>query len=122
MMIHFLQFINEIQGTKPSGRKFNRILDSLVTIIKYKKSTIDHDIYIKVFTDLTVSYPTVSTNDVPNTTNNETSFTELTRVFEEQFDMKFQEGSFLKYPHFRFFQSPLGFNVDQNYQIMELVN
>ena len=54
----------------------------MVTIIKYKKSKIDHDIYIKVFTDGTVSYLTVSTDDVLNTTNNKTEFPELIRVFE----------------------------------------
>ena len=31
-----------------------------------------------------------------NTTNNETDFPELTRVFKEQFEMKVQEGSVLK--------------------------
>ena len=36
--------------------------------------------------------------------------------------MKFQEGSVFKYLPFRNFQSPLGFSVDQTYQIMELVN
>ena len=41
--------------------------------------------YIKAFSAVTVSYPTVSTDDVLNNTNNETSFTEPTRVFEEQF-------------------------------------
>ena len=49
---------------------------------KYKKITIYHAIYIKVFSDGTVSYLTVSTDDVLNTTNNETAFTELKRAFE----------------------------------------
>ena len=40
----FLQCMNGIQGTKPSGRQWNRLLDAVVTIIKYNKSTIDHDI------------------------------------------------------------------------------
>ena len=79
--LFFLQCMNGIQGTKPSGRQWNRLLDAIVTIIKYKNRTIDHVIYIKVFTYGTVSYPTVSTEDVINTTNNETSFPELTRVF-----------------------------------------
>ena len=67
-----LQCINGIQGTKPSGRKWNKLFDAVVKIVKYKKITIDHDIYIKVFTYGTVSYPTVSTDDIINTTNNET--------------------------------------------------
>ena len=75
--------MNVIQGTKPSGRKFNRLLYAVVTIIKYNKSTIYHDIFIKVFSDGTVSYLTVSTYDILDTTNNETVFTELTRVFEK---------------------------------------
>ena len=36
----------------------------------------------------TVSYLKVSTYDFLNTTNNDTSFTELTRFFEENFEMK----------------------------------
>ena len=94
----------------------------MVTILEYKKSTIDHAIYIKVFDDCTVSYLTVSTDYVLNTTNNENSFHELTRVFKEHFEMKVQEGSVLKYLNFRIFQSPLGFSIDQTYHIMELVN
>ena len=94
----------------------------MVTTIKYKKITIDHGIYIKVLYGGTVSYLTVPTDDVTKNINNETSFTELTRVFEEQFDMKVQEGYVLKYLHLRIFQSPLGFSVDQTYHIMELVN
>ena len=83
-----LQCMNGIQGTKPDGRKWNRLLDAVVTIIEYKKITIDHAIYIKVFDDGTVSYLTVSTDDVLNTTNNENSFPELTILFKEHFEMK----------------------------------
>ena len=36
--------------------------------------------------------------------------------------MKVQAGSVLKYLNLRIFQSPLGFSVDQNYHITELVN
>ena len=114
--------MNGIQGTKPAGRQCNRLLDSVVTIIEYKKITIDHAIYIKVFDDGAVSYLTVSTGDVLNTTNNENAFPELTRVFREHFEMKVQEGSVLKYLNFRVFQSPLGFSIDQTDHIMELVN
>ena len=69
-----------------------------------------------------MSYITVSTDAILNFNNNETSFTELTRVFEEQFDMKVQEGSVRKYLHLRIFQSPLGFSVDQTGYIIELVD
>ena len=68
----------------------------MVAIIKYKKSTIDHSIYIKVFDGGAVSYLTLSTDDVLNTTNNENAFPELTRVFEEHFEMKVQEVSVLR--------------------------
>ena len=69
-----------------------------------------------------MSYLTVSTNDVLNTTNNKTTFTEPPIFFKERFDIKVQEGSVLKYLNFRIFQSPLGFSVDQTDHIMELVN
>ena len=115
-----LQCMNFIQVTKPAGRQWNIILDSVVTIIKYKKSKIDHDIFIKAFTDGRVSYLTVSIEDVLNNTNNETAFTELTSAFQEQFEMKVQEVSVIKYLNFRIFQSPLGFSVDNTDKIMEL--
>ena len=91
-----LQCMNGIQGTKPARIQWNRLLDALVTIIKYKKITIDHAIYIKVFSYGTVSYLKFYTDDVLNTNNNETSFPELTRVFKEHFEMKVQEGSVIK--------------------------
>ena len=72
--------MNGIQGTKPAVRQWNRLLGVVVTILKYKKSTIDHAIYIKFFDDGTVSYLTVSTDDVLNTTSNKNTFPELTRV------------------------------------------
>ena len=53
-------------------------------------------IYIKVFSDGTVSYLTSYTGDVLNTTNNETLFPELKIFFEEHFDIKVQERSVLK--------------------------
>ena len=114
--------MNVIQGTKPAGQKWNILLDAVVTILNYKKSKIDFAIYIKVFTYGTVYYLTVSTDDFLNSTNNETSFPELTSVFKEHFEMKLQEGSVLKYLNFRIFQPPLGFSVDQTDHIMELVN
>ena len=46
-----VQCMNVLQGTKPAGRQCNRLLDAVVTILEYKKSTIDHAIYIKVFDD-----------------------------------------------------------------------
>ena len=114
--------MNAIQGTQLSRRQWNRILDEVVTIIKYKKSKIYHSICIKVFSDGTVSYITVSIDDVLITNNNETEFHELPRAFEEHFEMKVQEGSVLKYLNFRNCQSPLGFSIDHNYCITELVN
>ena len=80
--------MNAIQRTKSDGRQYNRILDAVVTMIKYKEIKIDHDIYIKLFTDGTVYYLTISTDDVLNNTNNGNGFPELTRVFEEHFEMK----------------------------------
>ena len=92
--------MNEIQGGKPARLKFNQLLDEVVTILKYKKSTTDHAIYTKVFSDRTVSYLTVYTDDVLNTTNNETTFTELRRVSEDAFEIKSQERYVLKYLNF----------------------
>ena len=71
--------------------------------MKYKKRKFDHAIYIKVLYDVTVSYIIVYTDDVLNTTNNETEFAELRIIFEEYFEIKVQEGSVLKYLNFRVF-------------------
>ena len=88
----FIQCMNIIQGTNPDGVQQNRLLDTVVTIIEYKKSTINHAIYIKVFDHVTVSYLTVSTDDVLNTTDNENEFTELTGLFKDHFEMKVKKG------------------------------
>ena len=64
--------MNSIQGKKLSGQQWNRLLDAVVTILKYKKITIDNAIYIKGFPDGTVSYLIFSTDDICNTNNNET--------------------------------------------------
>ena len=69
--------MNAIQRKNSDGRQWNRLLDAVVTMLKYKKNTIDNAIYIKVFADVTVSYLTVSTDDVLNTNNNETEFPEF---------------------------------------------
>ena len=57
----------EYRGGKPYGQQWNRIFDAVVKILKYTKSTIDYAIKIKVFSDLTVSYLTVCTDDFLNT-------------------------------------------------------
>ena len=44
-----------------------------------------------------MSYLIVSTDDVLNITNNDIAFTALKRVFKEQFEMKVQGGSVIKY-------------------------
>ena len=117
-----LQCMKVIQVTKPAEYQWNKILDTLVTNIKQKKSTIDCAIYIKVLYDGTSSFITVSTDGFLKTSNNETEFPELRKFFEDASGIKFQELSELKYQNFRIFQSPLGFSVDQTDNIMELVN
>ena len=93
----------------------------MVTILKYKKITIDHTIYIKIFSGGTVSYLVFSTDDVRNTNSNKTTFTELRKFFEVAFEIKFQEGYVLNYMDFRVFWYPLGFSIYQNDHIMEIV-
>ena len=62
----------------------------MFTILKYKKGTIDHAIYIKVLSDGTVSYLMVSTGDVLKTSNKDTAFPELGWFFEDAFGVEFQ--------------------------------
>ena len=80
--------MNGIQWGKPPGHRCNLLLDAVVTIFKYKKIIIDHDIYINVFSDIKVYYFTVYTDSIFNTTNNEKNYHESTRFFEEAFDIK----------------------------------
>ena len=94
----------------------------MVKILKYKKITTEHDIYIKVFTDGTVSYLTVSTDYFINTNNNETAFPKPRIFFKEQFEIKVQEGSVLKYLNFWLCQYPLSLSINQTDHIKELVN
>ena len=75
---------------KTAAQQYNRLLDAAVTIIKYKRIPIDPDICIKVRYDVTVSYLKISSGYIINTTNNETEFTELRRVFQEAFEITFQ--------------------------------
>ena len=88
--------MNGIQRKKLSGRQWNILLDVVVTLLKYKKITIDNAIYIKLFSDWTVSYLTVSDDNVLNTTTNETSFHGGKKGFKEHFEINFQEGYVLK--------------------------
>ena len=112
----------EFREQKTSRLKWNRLIDAVVFILKYKIIIIYHAICIKVFSGGTVPYITVSTDYFLNTTNNETTFPELRRAFEERFEMKVQEGYVLKYLNLLTCQSPLGFCVGHTDHIMELVN
>ena len=110
--------MNGIQGEKPARQQWNPLLGAVITILKYLKITIFCSVYIKVFSNGTVSYIMVSNDVFLNTTNNETAFNELRIVFEEVFDIKVQEGSVLKYLNLRIYQSYLGFSVDHTDHIM----
>ena len=83
--------MNVIQETKPPGLQYNQLLDAVVTMMKYEKSTISHDIYINVFSNEIVSYVSFNINGVLNNTNNETSFPELRRVFKKILILKFKK-------------------------------
>ena len=78
----------EVQDTKPERRQWNILLDAGVKVPKYKKVIIDNAIYIKVFSNRTTFYLIFSTDNVLNTNNNYTSFTELKKVFEVEFKIK----------------------------------
>ena len=83
-----LQCMNVIQGTKPVEWIWNQLIDAVVTILQYNKRTIDHAIYIKVFSDETASYLTVSTDNVLDTNNNATAFIETRKLFREDLRLK----------------------------------
>ena len=78
----------EVQDNKPEWSQWNILLDAGVKVPKYKKVIIDNAIYIKVFSNRTTFYLIFSTDNVLNTNNNYTSFTELKKVFEVEFKIK----------------------------------
>ena len=80
----------------------------MITVLKYKITTIYHDIYIKIFSDGTISYLKVSTDGSLNTNNNDIDFHELRKVFQESFEIRIQERTFLKYLGFGFIDLLLG--------------
>ena len=69
--------MNGIQGTTPTGGQCNQLLNAVVKMIKYKKITINHAIYIKVLSFGILSYLKVSIGDIINTTNHDIAFPEL---------------------------------------------
>ena len=91
-------------------------------MMKYKKSTIYRTINIKVFSEKYFYYLSEFTNYVLNTTNNKKNFALLNNLFEENFKIKIQEGSLLKYLKIHIAQSALGFSIDQTGHIIYLVN
>ena len=62
--VHFLQFMNGAQEKKTAVQNFNCLLDAVLKVLKYRNIKIDHAIYIRVFSNETVSYFIVFTNDV----------------------------------------------------------
>ena len=87
----FLEFVYRIQGTNSRGRQWNKLLDTVVTILKYKISIIDHSIYINVFSGGNVYYLTLHTDVVLDNNNNETAFPEPINVFQEALVKKIKE-------------------------------
>ena len=73
----------------------------MVKLIDYKKITTNHDIYANIRYNGTVSYFIVSLDGVINTMNNYEAFQEPKIFFEENFDIKTQEGHIQKYLNFR---------------------
>ena len=105
--------MNGIQRKKPAEWQWYLLLDTVVKILKNKKSTIDNNIYIKVFSDVNVSYLKVSTDDDLNTTK-----MKWTKHFsEEASEIKVQEGSVLRYINFQFCQYHIWFSLYQNDEV-----
>ena len=98
--------------------KWNLILDSVVTILKYKTIIIYHAIYIKVLYNGPMSYITVSNHDVINTTNNETELLNSEEFLKKFLRLKYKKDMFLCAWIFGVCQSRLSFSVDKTDTIM----
>ena len=66
--------MNVIQGTNLVGRQCVVLLDYAVNIIVYKRSIIGHAIYVKLFSNGTISFLTVLIDAFLGTTNNYEGF------------------------------------------------
>ena len=77
MTVHFFFNARMEFRKNPIQKQWNQTLDAVVTILKYKKITINHAIYIKVLSYGIVSYLKVSIGDVLNTTNHDIAFPDL---------------------------------------------
>ena len=78
--------------------------------------------FISNYFMIKVSCLTVSTDDEINITNNDSSFGEIKKYFEEAFDIKIQVGYVIEYINLCIDQYPLGFNIYQTDHIMNLFN
>ena len=63
-------------------------------IISYKSSVIDYSIYVKLFSNGTVSYLTFPIDDLLYTKSNDNGFQELKNVFEETFESRHRKVPF----------------------------
>ena len=61
--------MNGIKSNKPAGQHWNILLDSVVKMITYKIITINHAIYVNLFSSSIWYYLTVSMDVVLNANN-----------------------------------------------------
>ena len=62
--------MNGVKGAKPEFRKWGRLLDAVLEQLQLSGSKIDHSIYVKVYPNGTISYLSVLTYQILQTTTN----------------------------------------------------
>jgi hypothetical protein len=113
-----LQSINAIQGTKPAGQQWNKILTNVLQFHKYKQNPIDHAVFVYHSPDKTqTQLICVSTDDFLCAFTYQSLFDDLCTSLKKYFKLTTKEGPTLNYLNLGIRQTPEYISIDQNAHI-----
>eukprot|EP00978_Attheya_sp_CCMP212_P024647 scaffold77789_cov56-Attheya_sp.AAC.1 len=118
-----LQSMNAIQGTKPAGHQWNKILTNVLQVHKYKQNHIDHAVFIYCSPDKTeTQIVCVSTDDFLCAFTHQHLFDDLCTSLRKYFELTTKEGPKLSYLNLNIEQHSTYISIDQTAHIQEIVN
>jgi hypothetical protein len=119
-----LQSINAIQGTKPTGNQWNKILTNVLEHRKYKQNLVNHAVFVYHSPDKTqTQIICVSTDDFLCIFTHQSLFDELCTSFKKYFKLTTKEGpAELSYLNLSIGQTPEYISIDQTKHIKEIVD
>jgi hypothetical protein len=117
-----LQSINAIQGTKPAGNQWNKILTNVLQHHKYKQNPIDHAVFVYHSSDMTqTQIICVSTDDFLCAFTHQSLFDDLCTSLKKYFELTTKEGPELSYLNLSITQTSEYIAIDQTKHIKEIV-